>query len=35
VKIKDGSTVVLRLFEKNDTDALFAKLPESAREMEG
>jgi len=34
VKIKDGSTVVLRPFEKNDTDALFAffaKLPESDR----
>jgi RimJ/RimL family protein N-acetyltransferase len=34
VKIKDGSTVVLRPFEKNDTDALFAffvKLPELDR----
>ncbi len=34
VKVKDGSAVVLRLFEKNDTDALFAffaKLPESDR----
>jgi RimJ/RimL family protein N-acetyltransferase len=34
VKVKDGSAVVLRLFEKKDTDALFAffvKLPESDR----
>ncbi len=34
VKVKDGSSVVLRLFEKNDSDALFAffaKLPESNR----
>jgi RimJ/RimL family protein N-acetyltransferase len=34
VKVKDGSTVVLRPFEKNDTDALFAffvKLPASDR----
>ena len=34
VKVKDGSMVVLRPFEKKDTDALFvffAKLPESDR----
>jgi RimJ/RimL family protein N-acetyltransferase len=34
VKVKDGSTVVLRPFEKKDTDSLFAffvKLPESDR----
>jgi RimJ/RimL family protein N-acetyltransferase len=34
VKVKDGSTMVLRLFEKKDKDALFAffaKLPESDR----
>jgi RimJ/RimL family protein N-acetyltransferase len=34
VKLKDGSTVVLRLFEKRDADAVyafFAKLPESDR----
>jgi RimJ/RimL family protein N-acetyltransferase len=34
VKVRDGSTVLLRLFEKKDTDALFAffaKLPESDR----
>ncbi len=34
VKVKGGSAVVLRPFEKNDSDALFAffaKLPESSR----
>ncbi len=34
VKVKDGSTVELRLFEKGDADALFAffaKLPETSR----
>ncbi|HTP65725.1 MAG TPA: GNAT family protein [Geobacteraceae bacterium] len=34
VRVKDGSTVVLRLFEKDDADALFAffaRLPETSR----
>jgi RimJ/RimL family protein N-acetyltransferase len=34
VQVRDGSTVVLRLFERNDTDALFAffaRLPERDR----
>ncbi len=34
IKVKDGSTVVLRPFEKKDKDALFAffrRLPEADR----